>query len=54
MGYHDNIFGRTLIGVFLLTCLIAVDRHTGKIVWKTPQPSGTKPLGATSYATPVI
>lgn len=33
--------------------LVAFDRHTGRIVWKTTQPIVSK-LGVTSYSTPVI
>jgi outer membrane protein assembly factor BamB len=33
--------------------LLAVDRHTGKTVWKQPQPPASE-LGATSYSTPIV
>jgi outer membrane protein assembly factor BamB len=33
--------------------LLAVDRHTGKTVWKQPQPSASQ-FGATSHSTPVV
>ncbi len=33
--------------------LLAVDRHTGKTVWKQPQPPASQ-LGATSYSTPIV
>jgi outer membrane protein assembly factor BamB len=37
--------------------LLAVDRHSGKTVWKQPQPPAASALsafGATSYSTPVV
>jgi len=33
--------------------LLAVDRHTGKTVWKQPQPPKSE-FGATSYSTPTV
>jgi outer membrane protein assembly factor BamB len=33
--------------------LLAVDRRTGKTIWKQPQPPASE-LGATSYSTPIV
>lgn len=34
-------------------CVIAFDRHTGKVVWKTPQPAVSE-MGTTGCSTPVL